>query len=84
MEVLFCVPQVGDLVHFYERLGARIRGPLAAIVTGIEDDGVSTPECSLAVLSDGGLRFVPSVPYNDGGETAGLWWTWRPQSGASR
>lgn len=65
-------PMVGDCVHFYEMRGRRVIGPLAAIVTWTGPDDVT-----LAVVGEAAMRFVPLVPYDDGGSEAGQWWTWR-------
>jgi hypothetical protein len=71
-------PLVGELVHFYERrTPGRIFGPLAALVTLVEQWPVNEAgEVNLAVLGEAALRFVPLVPYDDAGATTGQWWTW--------
>lgn len=70
-------PIVGELVHFYEQRGPRIYGPLAAFVTLVEQWPVNeSGEVSVAVLGEAALRFVPLVPYDDGGALSAQWWTW--------
>lgn len=65
---------IGQVVHFYEIRNGDVYGPYAAIVT-VVDSSVSNM-VNLAVIGEAALRFVPLVPYNDGGEEAGVWWMW--------
>lgn len=70
---------IGQVVHFYEIRNGDVYGPYAAIVT-VVDSSVSNMAnlamVNLAVIGEAALRFVPLVPYNDGGEEAGMWWMW--------
>lgn len=67
-------PIIGEVVHFYERRNGNVFGPFAAIVTVVE--GPYSNAVNLAVVGEAALRFIPLVPYNDGGSEAGVWWTW--------
>jgi len=73
-------PQIGAIVHFYELEDGTPEavGPLPAIVTGTEEAWAhnSRGEVHLAVFEQMALRFIPLVPYADGGKEAGQWWTW--------
>ncbi len=70
-------PLIGELVHFYERRGRRTYGPLAALVTLVDEWPVNDAgEVHLAVLGEAALRFVSLVPYDDAGVLTGQWWTW--------
>jgi hypothetical protein len=68
------LPMIGEIVHFYELRNGDVYGPYAAIVTVVE--GPPSNAVNLAVLGEAALRFVPLVPYNDGGRESWQWWTW--------
>lgn len=60
-------------MHFYEIRNNQVEGPYAAIITGVES---WSGETHLAILGESELRFVPCVPFNDGGRETGEWWVW--------
>lgn len=74
-------PIIGQVVHFYEVRNGDVYGPYAAIVTVVDSSVSNTVH--LAVIGEAALRFVPLVPYNDGGEEARMWWKW-PEGGTGR
>lgn len=68
------IPSVGGTVHYVSHgtpggeYGKECR---AAIVTELTGDPDNPEQVGLAVLNPTGVLFNRTVPYNDGGETAG-------------